>query len=255
MFIILLQQWDQWFPLPSIYSLFCSIAFDGSHHVTNPQPHPHLNACFPPLLSCHWHPVLPVLEEERREDKGRKQDGERKVERGGQEKWADGKESEMRRMGRKEKQILTFKTPSTAIFPSCPSKIVYGYSHWTACSIGIIGKESYLGADMYRGQQHLTHGKCIWNTHLLFQKHNKYIPVMYKGSSFSALSNATHSNLSPILLVPVHLYLVLASFSSSRPKPSVIYHMTLQYTDSAHLQEHTFPHSNHPKHCISSLYS
>lgn len=49
-----------------------------------------------------------------------------KQEREGKDKREEKEQEDKMEKERKVNQILTFKTPSTAIFPSCPSKIVYG---------------------------------------------------------------------------------------------------------------------------------
>lgn len=82
-----------------------------------------------PSLTCQCLHPWKRREGKAREGKGKKERGREKSRKEGEGR--DGQKGREEKTGKernkkKVKQILTFKTPSTAIFPSCPSKIVYG---------------------------------------------------------------------------------------------------------------------------------
>ena len=82
---------------------------------------------YSPLLSCQYLHVWTRGEEQTQE---RKKERERKVGKKGKREMRrrekTTQEENMGKVRKKVKQTLTFKTPSTAIFPSWPSNTVYG---------------------------------------------------------------------------------------------------------------------------------
>ena len=82
---------------------------------------------YSPLLSCQYLHVWKRGEEKTQE---RKKERERKVGKKGKREMRrrekTTQEENMGKVRKKVKQTLTFKTPSTAIFPSWPSNTVYG---------------------------------------------------------------------------------------------------------------------------------
>lgn len=82
---------------------------------------------YSPLLSCQYLHVWKRGEEKTQE---RKKERERKVGKKGKREMRrrekTAQEENTGKVRKKVKQTLTFKTPSTAIFPSWPSNTVYG---------------------------------------------------------------------------------------------------------------------------------